>query len=290
MKTENNKQTLINGIAADYLSVHDRAIHYGDGLFETILVDDNQLYLWQQHYQRLKQSAEKLKILCPEQKQLERDIRLLFAENKTLANGHAAVKIILTRGTGKRGYAFDKTAPTNRIVSLSGIAKEYSTLLSNTLTAGKLFLCEQQASINENLAGLKHLNRLENVLARNEWHDDFVEGVMLNANQHVIEGSMSNLFAVKDKQLLTPDLMQSGVNGIMRDFILQLANNSGIETSITNITLNQLLEMDEVFICNSLFGMKSISHFLNVCYPQASLTQEIFKSLLATFKDHVQVI
>jgi len=290
MKTENQPSTLINGIAADYLSVDDRSIQYGDGLFETVLADKQQLFFWQQHYQRLHISAKKLNISCPEKKQLEDDIKKLMASNAGVANNPAAIKIIVTRGTSQRGYAFDKRTHTNRIISISPIARNYSSLLTNTLTSGKLFLCEQQASINENLAGLKHLNRLENVLARNEWNKPYIEGLMVNANQHVIEGSMSNIFAVDGKYLFTPDLMQSGVAGIMRDIIIQLAADSDIETVIRDITVDQLLEMDEVFICNSLMGMKSINQFLNTSYKQSTISQELFQALLAKLKDNVQVI
>ena len=112
-------------------------------------------------------------------------------------------------------------------------------LLPVKLLSGDLCFCEQQVSINENLAGLKHLNRLENVMARNEWghrstESNIIDGLMLNANQYVIEGCMSNLFAVRNNELLTPDLSVSGVKGIMREVIIDLANKNNIKLRIIN--------------------------------------------------------
>jgi len=163
--------------------------------------------------------------------------------------------------------------------------------VTKQLLSGDLFLCEQQASINENLAGLKHLNRLENVLARNEWADTrststIIDGLMLNANQYIIEGTMSNVFAVKNKTLYTPDLMYSGINGIMRDVIMASAIQANIITSIVNVTLNDFLAMDEVFICNSLIGIKSVNNLLNSSYQQKEITESIFYSLLSSMDRH----
>jgi len=285
---------LINGVMSDYLNVNDRSIHYGDGLFETILCHNNKLYYWSQHFLRLQTSAEKLKIACPQEQVLLEDIAKLLKKksekNKSKDESACAIKIILSRGAGERGYKFSKEISANRFVSLSGLAIEYSSLLSKKLYSGKLFLCEQQVSINKNLAGLKHLNRLENVLARNEWHSDHIDGLMLDANQHVIEGTMSNLFAIKDNRLFTPDLGLSGVRGIMRDAIMRSAHKNNIETVVSTITLDALYDMDECFISNSLIGMKSVTNLGEATYNTQGVTNVIFKDLLVTMKEYVQVV
>lgn len=281
---------LINGIASDYLTIDDRAIHYGDGLFETILCDVGKLYYWPQHFLRLQQSAEKLKIPCPSQQSLLDDIKKLLTDNHTDVGSACVIKIILSRGAGERGYMFPKKVSANRLVSLSALNADYSSLLSKKLLSGKLFLCEQQVSINENLAGIKHLSRLENVLARNEWQDDYIDGLMCNANRHVIEGVMSNLFAIKDKQLFTPDLALSGVNGIMREVIMPLAKKNDIDVIIKNLNVNALFEMDELFISNSLIGMKSVTGLVDVTYNKPHVSNIIFDALLNSMEDHAQVI
>jgi 4-amino-4-deoxychorismate lyase len=285
--------SLINGIDTDFLNVHDRAIHYGDGVFETILCVANKLYYWSQHFQRLSSSARKLKIDCPQAQTFLDDINRLLAENKTRDDSPFVIKIILSRGVSERGYKIDNKAQANRIVLLSPVLTEYSSLLSERLLEGELFICQQQVSINESLAGIKHLNRLENVMARNEWQDNtkkpYIDGLMLNANQHVIEASMSNLFAVKENKLYTPQLKQSGINGIMRDAIIDLITKNNLTLSIINLTLEDLYTMDELFISNSLIGVKSVTKLADYHYQQKT-TMKIFEQLLKTKENHIEIV
>jgi len=297
--------SLINGVAANYLTIKDRAIHYGDGVFETILCHNRRLFYWQQHYQRLLASANKLLITCPHEQTLLDDIARLLATYQYSDSATFVLKIIVTRGISERGYVFERNITSNhtaftekimsnRLVLLSTIGSNYSSLLTEALSTGELFVCKQQASINESLAGLKHLNRLENVLARNEWHADtdnkFADGLMFNARQYAIEGSMSNIFAIKNNRLFTPDLSQSGVNGIMRDIIISLAKTNKIHLSIVNIKLEQLLTMDALFITNSLIGMKSISKLATSQYHENVLLNRIFNMLLASRDEYVQTV
>ncbi len=281
---------LINGVATDYLSIDDRAIHYGDGLFETILCRTGKLYFWAQHFSRLRRSAQRLKIPCPPEQLLLHDVARLLEQNNLQTETACAIKIILSRGAGERGYLFPKKVSVNRMVSLSALTTDYSSLLSAKLLSGKLFLCQQQVSINKNLAGMKHLNRLENVLARNEWHGDYIDGLMLNANQHVIEGSMSNLFALKGQQLFTPDVTFSGVKGVMREMILQLAKNNNMDVMVQDMDMKTLLKMDELFISNSLIGMKSVTSLAAVTYNMPHVSNIIFDALLNSMEDHAQVV
>jgi 4-amino-4-deoxychorismate lyase len=288
--------SLINGIKSEYLTINDRSIHYGDGLFETILCNNNKLYYWPQHFQRLQTSAEKLKIECPQEQLLLDDIAKLLDNNKSGSNLEAAcaIKIIVSRGAGERGYQFSKNIAASRIVLLSAVEAGHSSLLSNQLLSGELFICKQQVSINENLAGIKHLNRLENVLARNEWHDkakkNIIDGLMLNANQHVIEGTMSNLFAIKDKQLFTPCLDLSGINGVMRGVIIESAGKNNIKTSAISLTLDDLASMDELFISNSLIAMKAVTKLGDSIYKDQAVTNMIFTELLNNKESYAQAV
>jgi len=289
------KATLINGVAADYLSINDRAIHYGDGLFETILCDNNKLLYWSQHYQRLQSSAIRLKMNCPDEKLLLADIKALLAEVSNIENKSFVVKIILSRGSGERGYQFSKGNSETRVVTLSALATDYSSLLSGELLSGDLYLCKQQASINESLAGLKHLNRLENVMARNEWKNvsaknKIIDGLMLNATAHVVEGTMSNLFAVKDGALLTPNLKYSGINGIMRDRIIDVAEQQKMDVVIADITLEDLYVMDELFISNSLIGIKAVINFVEHRYQLHDVANKLLDALIKKKEEHVQII
>ena len=254
-KHASNQIVLINGIRSEYLNVMDRSIHYGDGIFETILcmttgsptttdADTKEtdtsiikLCYWRQHYQRLKQSAQHLQLDCPDEHVLLDDIKQLLQDN--MPSQACVIKIILTRGTGDRGYLYPKRQAESRIVSVSAIDADYSSILSGHLLTGELYLCRQPVSINTGLAGLKHLNRLENVIARNEFAagkgGPYIDGLMMNDESAVIEGSMSNLFAVSGDLLITPDLQRSGVNGVMREVIIELARNNEIEVRIREL-------------------------------------------------------
>jgi 4-amino-4-deoxychorismate lyase len=290
---KHSNNCLINGINTDFINVNDRSIHYGDGLFETILCADNKLYYWPQHYQRLSSSAAQLKIDCPSEAVFIHDISRLLAENNSQVSHSFAIKIILSRGNGQRGYRFDNSSSVNRIVMSSPLETDYSSLLSEDLLNGELFICKHQVSINESLAGLKHLNRLENVMARNEWQDNdkrsYIDGLMLNANHYVIEGTMSNLFAIRDDQLFTPQLKQSGIRGVMRDIIIANANNLDLRLTVTDLNLDALSNMDELFISNSLIGMKSVTK-LGDCHYQQNKATVIFNQLLKTKEDDVQFV
>jgi 4-amino-4-deoxychorismate lyase len=292
--TKSSNTILINGVAADYLHISNRAIHYGDGLFETILCDNNQLLYWQRHYQRLQCSSAKLNVNCPDEHLLLADIKTLLDDTEQPLNSQYVIKIIISRGAGKRGYLFDNDSKETRIVMLSALDPDYSTFATGRLLTGELYLCEQQVSINKNLAGIKHLNRLENVLARNEWEDSatntIIDGLMLDANAHVIEGTMSNLFTVKDQRLITPNLEYSGVKGIMRDVIIDIAKQDDIDVSISDITLEELLSMDECFITNSLIGIKAVDRIADTTYQSDKLTKLIFEQLLKTKNNNAQII
>ena len=292
---KSNNMVLINGISAHFLDINDRAIHYGDGLFETILCHNGKLLFWEQHYQRLQASAVRLKLSCPDESLLLDDIKKVYIDIDKEVNKSLAIKILISRGTGARGYQFKIGNSLTRVVIASAIEVNYSSLTAATLFSGDLYICEQQVSINEGLAGIKHLNRLENVLARNEWqtnaaNNKIIDGLMLNANHYVIEATMSNLFVVKDGQLITPNLKQSGINGIMRNVIIDIASKNKMETAVANLTLEEVVTMDECFISNSLIGMKAVNNIAEHKLPSNSIAELIFNELLGTIEEHAQIV
>ncbi|MDX1812470.1 MAG: aminodeoxychorismate lyase, partial [Gammaproteobacteria bacterium] len=156
-----------------------------------------------------------------------------------------------TRGVGERGYRYSAMMPTRIIMQSSW--PEYS----HDVGAGiKLFLCETRVAKQPALAGIKHLNRLENVLARNEnISAEFAEGLMLSLDSEVIEGTMSNVFLVQDNVLKTPELSQCGVQGVMREHVLAIAKSLDIGTEVTKLSMNDVASADEMFMTNSLIGI-----------------------------------
>ena len=257
----------VDGQPADALSLKDRGLAYGDGLFETIAVRSGQPLLLDRHLSRLAQGCTRLAINTDHG--LIRSEVLAYAA----ALGEGVLKLILTRGDGLRGYAPDPSAQARRILqgnppaAYPGIHAEQGV---------RLFPCATRLSTQPLLAGLKHLNRLEQVLARSEWQDaEHAEGLMLDQAGRVIEGVFSNLFLVRNGVLITADLKRCGVAGVMRAELLFQAESLGISTHITDITLEQLQWADEVFVCNSVYGVWPVRAYAALSWPVGPLTRKL---------------
>ena len=237
----------VDGQPADAVPLKDRGLAYGDGLFETLAVKAGQPVLLDRHLQRLDEGCRRLALVADQA--LIRDELLAYAA----ALGDGVLKLILTRGDSLRGYGINAGAPVRRILQGSPPATYPPAHGSSGV---RLFPCVTRLSEQPLLAGLKHLNRLEQVLARAEWQDaDHAEGLMLDMSGRVIEGVFSNLFLVDNGQLLTADLSRCGVAGVMRAELLARAEALGVVTTVTDISLAQLQRADEVFVCNSVYGI-----------------------------------
>ena len=245
---------------SEHVSVQDRGLHYGDGVFETLVVEKCEIQHWTEHMSRLASGCKQLNIEMP-------DAILLKSEVEHLVNAHnrdskQVVKIIVTRGIGQRGYKPPQSSKVTRIISLH----PYPEYPAHYSTEGvKIAICKIPLSCNPVLAGVKHLNRLEQVLAQSEWDDpEIIDGIMLNSDQQIVECTMSNIYWVTNNQLFTPDLSNCGVEGVTRGIILRLAEELQILTAIGNFMMKDLLAADEIFISNSVFGIfpvKSVGDF-----------------------------
>ena len=243
-------EILINGEAKETISIHDRGLQYGDGLFETMAVRNSKIHLWEAHWQRLALGCEKLSITLPNKEIIEKEIELL-CKNKDEAQ--FVIKLIVTRGEGQRGYRFTDKQNVTRILS-SYAWPDYPESYQTEGVAVRY--CETTLSENIKLAGVKHLNRLEQVLARNEWDtDEFQEGLMLTTQGHVVDGTMSNIFAVLDNKIFTPSLSSCGVAGVMRKTIINIAKENGFAIYEKEFSKSELEMADELFLSNSLFGI-----------------------------------
>ncbi|MDH5572306.1 MAG: aminodeoxychorismate lyase [Gammaproteobacteria bacterium] len=263
---------LINGQAESAIAVTDRGLQYGDGLFETIAVINGQCPLWDRHIRRLKQGCDRLSLTCPDEYLLLEEATKLVSNNR-----QAVLKIIITRGTGERGYAYPLKSHTTRIMMCSAWP-EFP--VENTQTGIKVHLCATRLAQQPLLAGIKHLNRLEQVLARNEWQDKTIaEGILLDQDDNVIEGTVSNLFLVNNGRLQTPDLSLSGVAGVMRDLILEQASGLGIKTEIRKIRLEDVHRADEVFVCNSVIGIWPVVDIQNQLINVGDVTRELQRAV-----------
>jgi 4-amino-4-deoxychorismate lyase len=146
----------------------------------------------------------------------------------------------------------------------------------------KTRLCEHTVPDNQYLAGLKHLNRLDQVIARNEWSQtDIVEGLMFDQAGHLVEGIMSNIFAVKDNMLFTPVLDRCGVEGVMKNYIGNVACRELAITLLSQPFDFSINEVDELFICNSVFGVWPVVEIVDYCrFNVGDITKDIQNFIL----------
>ncbi len=241
-------KTLINGKTANEISFLDRGLHYGDGLFETIAVQNQTLLCWDEHLNRLEQGCTRLNIPFTNKTLLKDEASSLI---RSIERG--VIKIIITRGQGGRGYALPTNPEPTSIVSLYPWP-EYPE--ENSIQGINVRICNYRYAQNSALAGIKHLNRLEQVIARSEWTDSSItEGIVLNQEGNVIEGTMSNIFCIIDNVLCTPDLTECGVEGIIRNKIIELASDLDINLKVKKIPLQTLYDAEEIFLCNSVIGI-----------------------------------
>jgi len=267
---------LVNGEQTNQIDIADRGLQYGDGLFETIEVVAGLPVFFEQHLKRLQAGADKLGIPFPEQALLHQEVKQL-AKNQA----KAVVKIILTRGTGGRGYKQPEKLSGTRIIALYDFPEYPPDYYSKGVNVR---LCHYKLGINPYLAGIKHLNRLEQVLARAEWsEDDIQEGLMCAVDGRVIEATMSNLFIIKDQQLLTPIIDTCGVAGIIRQLIVEGGDHHHVHTKQTNLLLHDIYSADELFICNSIIGIWPIRQIDRRSFERGPITQKL-KSWLTQLK------
>lgn len=242
---------LVNGVPGDCLSARDRGLAYGDGVFRTLRVRGGQPLWWQDQYAKLQHDAAALDLPCPQAAVLQDEIERLAASRDGVA------KLILTRGCGARGYAPPPHPQVSRIVAFDPLPADSA---EQCVADIAVRWCSLRLGRQPRLAGIKHLNRLENVLARAEWQDPAIgEGLLCDDTDAVISGVMSNLFIASGGVLQTPDLTQCGVAGVARSRILRGARKRGIEIEVTRIPAKAVMNADEVLLCNSVQGIRRVA-------------------------------
>ncbi|MDH5232042.1 MAG: aminodeoxychorismate lyase [Gammaproteobacteria bacterium] len=254
---------LINGKENSDISVNDRGLQFGDGVFTTLTVKNQQAMLWPQHLQRLQHDCSVLAIALPQQNLLEQDISKIIQ-----TNGDGIVKIIITRGPSERGYAASQAGPTSRIIKWSPRPDWPTDYFEKGIecTWCQTLLCE-----NPRLAGVKHLNRLQNVLARMELDGTSnAEGLILNTQGQIIEAISANVFFYKENTLYTPDLSLAGVNGLMRAQVLQYATDQAVSVDIRPLHRAFVESAEAAFITNTVIGLWPLAKLGPHVYDKAN--------------------
>ena len=265
---------LINGECRDAIPSSDRGFQYGDGLFETIAIQRGRALFLERHLQRLAHGCQQLRLPLPDNALLRAEITQLIQAHNTQS---AVLKIIITRGSGGRGYRQPASIIPTRLLSLHPFP-DYP--CSYSQEGIRVKLCQTRLGLNPQLAGIKHLNRLEQVLARAEWDSpDIQEGIVLDSHGNVIEATMSNVFYVNQGSLYTAKLSQSGVAGIIRALILERAAALHIPCHVHSFGVDALFNADEVFVCNSIIGLWRVRQFehkqFNICADALSLRLQV---------------
>jgi 4-amino-4-deoxychorismate lyase len=264
--------TLINGQLQNTISVQDRGLAYGDGVFETMLSIHGQIPLLHKHMQRLHESLQRLDI---QTNRIEENIELIHAH--LLSDKQQIVKLTVTRGVGPRGYLPVKPCLPTVIIQISDKNNIDETKRRSGVS---ITYCETLYSKQPKLAGMKHLNRMDQVLAQMELaQGPFDEGIMFDDKQCAISATMHNLFLVNASCLITPKLDECGVAGVMRAHVLDLANQLNLDINVQTVTKNHINQADELFLTNSLHGIWPICQLNSTILPIGPVTSELMNKV-----------
>jgi 4-amino-4-deoxychorismate lyase len=255
---------LVNGASTESVTALDRGLAYGDGLFESIRFVGVVAPLWSRHMHRLAESCERLRLPAA-------NVAQLWDEALEVTRGLAQsmVRITLTRGVGERGYAPSMSPQPTRIVAAFAAPAVSDEIYSQGV---RVRVCDIRLAEQPLLAGMKHLNRLEQVLARAEWDDPAIgEGVLCDTHGYVISATMANLFARVDGVLLTPSVDHCGVAGVGRAEVLAACP----QAQVGRVTLDALLNADEVFLSSSVRGILPVHSLGERVFAIGAVTRQL---------------
>ena len=240
---------LVDGQPASELSVLDRGLHYGDGLFETIACRNAQACFLELHLQRLAEGCARLSVRYEDFPQLAARIREVAATQP-----RSIIKLILTRGSATaRGYGAQGDERARIVLLQYRWPPEDPALWQRGVVVRTAV-----GRLGENplLAGLKHLNRLEQVLIRAEWSDPLIhEALVFSSSGWLVSGTMSNVFLVTDGRLMTPAITHAGICGVMRRVVISAAQRGGVAVTETALDAAALHAAEEIFLTNARIGI-----------------------------------
>ncbi|MDR9891743.1 aminodeoxychorismate lyase [Pseudenterobacter timonensis] len=236
---------LINGQQQEHLPAGDRATQFGDGCFTTARIVDGEVCLLEAHLRRLQSACERLMIPFSDGESLRREMTALAAKKRS-----GVLKVIVSRGVGGRGYSGAACLQPTRILSVSDLPAHYARWRSEGIV---LATSPVRLGRNPALAGIKHLNRLEQVLIRAHLEQTGAdEALVLDSEGVVTECCAANLLWRKGEDVFTPRMDQAGVDGIMRQFCLQQLARSRFRVVEVSVDESALLDADEAIVCNAL--------------------------------------
>ena len=246
------QEVWIDGCAAREVSVLERALHYGDGLFETIACLGGSARFLELHLARLARGAERLGIAPLDPSVLRREVVAIAARAD-----RAVVKVLVSRGVAAaRGYAVTGAEKATRITFRFAWPPDDPSL---GRAGVRVRVAALRLGENPHLAGLKHCNRLEQIVARRESSDpDFADALLFSSSGALISGTMSNVFIARNGELCTPRLDRCGVAGIMRQVVREVAARAGMAIAEAILGAEDLARAQELFLTNALIGIRPV--------------------------------
>ena len=256
-------ECLVNGEIRGRVRADDRGLAYGDGVFETLVVERGVPRWWQSHMERLAAGCERLDLPMTPQAVLLREVQTACA-----GQARCIAKVVITRGAGARGYGPPPEVASTRIVSAHPMPAWEA-----PPQGARLRICDLRLAIQPALGGIKHLNRLEQVLARAEWDDPGIhEGLLLDREDHLVCATAANLFLVSGGRLLTPRLDRCGVRGVLRAEVLRAFRE---RCEQRRLTLDMLPEADEVIVVSVVRGIVPVTRVADWHYELGPVGQEL---------------
>jgi len=251
------------------ISPFDRGLHFGDGLFETIACVNGKARFLSLHLERLVSSCERLRINLGDANVIRRELEATAARA-----GSALLKLILTRGDAvARGYGRSGTEVATRVVFQYPLPPENAAAIRDGIRVRTAHL---RYGENEQLAGMKHLNRLEQVLARSEASAEDAEELLVYCSSGLLaSGTMSNVFLVRDGRVRTPRMDRCGVAGVMRRVVLRECAAVGIPVSEESLTAEDVARSDEMFMTNARIGIWPVRSLDDRALPVGGVTRKL---------------
>ncbi len=247
---------LVDGSATDSAWLNERSCQFGDGLFETIAVVDGKPCLWDAHMARLSEGCRRLRLPLPDFVRLCEECCELCA-----GRSRAVLKLVWSAGSSERGYRRPSEVVPRRILRISAWPEG---------AQGRpwvMRVCTHRLSENPVLAQIKHLNRLDQVIAANEWQAlEIDEGLMLGQDGRVVCGTKSNLFIQRSGRLRTPALDTAGIAGVVRAIVLDVGTRTDRSVEVGRISLDEVHAADAVFLTNSLIGVVRVGRLEQTAY------------------------
>lgn len=247
----------INGACTDQVSATDRGLAYGDGLFETMRVVDNQIPFLKQHLDRLRRDADKLGLVISDHALV---VQLAEATRYAISQWpQAIIKLMVTRAGEASGYRADKEASSNIYIRATELSP---TELPENF---RVRLCRYVLPSQTALAGIKHLSRLDQVMASQELQDAEQEGILLNEQGQVVEAIYNNVILLRGENMVTPILSDSGVKGVMRDYLLsEAANALPFPLREAHLRKEDLINAEEILLTNAVRGVRNVTEITDL--------------------------